>query len=353
LTKLPEFSRTIIVTGGAGFIGSSLCQSLVEKHSDWLIVNVDCLTYAGNLANVESIARKPNYGFERVSISDAPSISAVFSKYNPDGIFHLAAETHVDRSIESPGDFVATNVVGTHVLLEEARHASQNRPFRFLHVSTDEVFGSIPLGQSANEVTAYHPNSPYAASKAASDHLVNSYHTTYGLDTIVTHCSNNYGPCQFPEKLIPLAIRNGIAGIPIPIYGDGLQVRDWLAVEDHCQALELLLERGTSGQSYNISTMTDTENLTLIKLLCDLLDTKLGDKQRKNLITFVKDRPGHDRRYALDSSKITSKLGWRASTDLSSGLARTIDWYLANDSWLQGCLSGDYRKYYERMYGNR
>ncbi|MFZ1682998.1 MAG: dTDP-glucose 4,6-dehydratase [Candidatus Zixiibacteriota bacterium] len=350
---MPEFSRTVIVTGGAGFIGSSLCQSLVENHSDWLIVNVDCLTYAGNLANVESIKGRPNYRFERVSITDASSISEVFSKYNPNGIFHLAAETHVDRSIESPSDFVATNVVGTHVLLEEARRASQNRPFRFLHVSTDEVYGSVAPGQSANESTAYHPNSPYAASKAASDHLVNSYHATYGLQTIVTHCSNNYGPRQFPEKLIPLAIRNAIAGIPIPIYGDGLQVRDWLAVEDHCLALELLLERGKPGESYNISTMTDTENLNLVRLVCELLDSKLGDKNRKSLVTFVKDRPGHDRRYALDSSKISSELGWRASTDLKSGLARTIDWYLANEAWLQGCLSGEYRKYYERMYGNR
>jgi dTDP-glucose 4,6-dehydratase len=350
---LSHFERTIIVTGGAGFIGSNLCRHLVGQHPDWRVVNVDCLTYAGNLANLTPIQDSPNYVFEKLSITDQSGVAECFARYQPDAVFHLAAETHVDRSIETPGDFVATNVVGTHVLLEVSRQASQNRPFRFVHVSTDEVYGTIPEGSRATEDTPYHPNSPYAASKAASDHLVGAYIQTYHLDTVITHCSNNYGPRQFPEKLVPLAIRNAIAGIPIPIYGDGKFVRDWLYVDDHCAALEVVYLNGVPGETYNIAAEVEIENLELVRLICALLDRRLGGNPRGELIQYVKDRPGHDRRYALDASKIKRAVSWTGSVALEEGLTRTIDWYLGNQEWLEGCLSGEYRKYYERMYGNR
>jgi dTDP-glucose 4,6-dehydratase len=351
--NIADFKRRLIITGGAGFIGSNLLRYFVPKYLDTLFINIDCLTYAGNLASLRDLETADNYRFEKVSILDRAELARCFETYQPDGIIHLAAETHVDRSIESPADFLATNVTGTFHLLELARAAVAIRTFRFHHVSTDEVFGSIPEGERATEKSSYQPNSPYAASKAASDHLVRSYHVTYGLDTVISHCSNNYGPYQFPEKLIPLIIRNASEGLALPIYGDGRQVRDWLYVEDHCAALDAIFHRGRPGETYNVSSGAETENLTVVKALCDLLDRRLGDDRRSKLITLVADRPGHDRRYALDSGKIRMELTWRPGTGLEEGLQKTVDWYLTNRSWLQDCLSGEYLRYYERMYHKR
>ena len=355
MTRTP-FQRTIFVTGGAGFIGSNLLLHLVSKYPDNLWVNVDCLTYAGNLTNLRSIEKAPNYRFERVDITDFDALAAVFAGCDPDGIIHLAAESHVDRSIMGPSAFIQTNILGTFNLLELARKKSQRKgveSIRFHHVSTDEVFGSLGVTGYFTEETPYHPNSPYSASKASSDHLVRAYHETYALDVVTTNCSNNYGPYQFPEKLIPLMIRNAREGIPLPVYGDGRNVRDWLFVEDHCRALDLVFHEGKTGETFNIGGHNEIENIELVRMICRKMDDLLGGGPREDLITFVADRLGHDRRYAIDASKIQRTLGWVPSVTFAEGLRRTIQWYLDHQEWLADCINGQYLKYYEEMYAGR
>ncbi|MDD9922735.1 MAG: dTDP-glucose 4,6-dehydratase [Boseongicola sp.] len=331
----------ILVTGGAGFIGSAVVrQAIRDGHQ---IVNVDCLTYAANLANVAQVSNSPNYSFSQVSINDRPAIEAVFARHRPDAVMHLAAESHVDRSIDGPADFIETNISGTYNMLETARSfwASEGKPegFRFHHISTDEVFGSLgPEGQFTEE-TPYDPRSPYSASKAASDHLVRAWHETYGLPVVLSNCSNNYGPFHFPEKLIPVVILNAIHGKEIPVYGDGKNIRDWLFVEDHAIALLTVLTKGAVGRSYNIGGEAEAENIEIIRKICALLDDKRPkDKPCSDLITFVADRPGHDRRYAIDPTRIREELGWRPSVTLDEGLAQTVDWYLANEDWWRPLL---------------
>ncbi|MEW5796628.1 MAG: dTDP-glucose 4,6-dehydratase [Candidatus Zixiibacteriota bacterium] len=349
-----EFTRHIAVTGGAGFIGSNLLLYMVPKYPAYLFVNVDCLTYAGNLANLKVIETAENYRFEKVDITDFEALKACFERHHIGAVVHLAAESHVDRSIVGPAAFVSSNITGTFNLLELARAAhSSGRPFRFHHVSTDEVFGSLGPSRYFTEDSPYRPNSPYSATKAAADHLVRAYHHTYGIDVVTTNCSNNYGPYQFPEKLIPLMIRNATSGKELPVYGDGRQVRDWLYVRDHCDALDLVFHRGKTGATYNIGGHNEIENIELVRKLCRILDERLGGEPREKLIRLVKDRPGHDRRYAIDPSYIRNELGWTPAHDFERGLRLTIDWYLANDTWLEGCLSGAYLKYYDMMYSNR
>ena len=327
----------ILVTGGAGFIGSAVVRLAIARgHS---VVNLDALTYAACLENVASVATNPNYAFEHADIRDRAALTRVFTTHRPDAVMHLAAESHVDRSIDGPGSFISTNVTGTYELLEAARRywTDTGRPdtFRFHHISTDEVFGSLgPTGQFT-ETTPYDPRSPYSASKAASDHLVQAWHHTYGLPVVLTNCSNNYGPFHFPEKLIPVIILNALAGKPLPIYGDGSNVRDWLYVEDHADALLLVLDRGQIGRSYNIGGENERTNLELVRTLCAILDTKRPKPQGSyaEQITFVTDRPGHDARYAIDPTRIREELGWRPSVTVEEGLARTVDWYLGNESW--------------------
>ena len=320
----------ILVTGGAGFIGANFVLSTL-KDSGEPIVNLDKLTYAGNLGNLQSLRNDSRHVFVKGDICDRELVRRLLNQYKPRAIVHLAAESHVDRSIAGPAAFVETNVVGTFSLLEEARAFSKD--IRFLHVSTDEVYGSLsPDDPAFSETTPYAPNSPYSASKAAADHLVRAYHHTYGMATLTTNCSNNFGPYQFPEKLIPLTIRNALAGKPLPVYGDGRNVRDWLYVLDHCEALRLVLERGRAGETYNIGGGTEEANIDLVRKLCSLLDEASPRKAGKyaELITFVKDRPGHDRRYAIDSSKIARELGWRPRESFESGLAKTVRWYIQN-----------------------
>ncbi|OYW52515.1 MAG: dTDP-glucose 4,6-dehydratase [Hyphomicrobium sp. 32-62-53] len=328
----------IIVTGGAGFIGSALCRFLVNGGAQ--VINVDKLTYAGNLASLASIASNPNYHFIKADICDAAAITEVLSNFRPHAIMHLAAESHVDRSIARSSTFIQTNVLGTHVLLECARayweqlQGGSKDQFRFLHVSTDEVYGSLPEDGFFVETTPYDPRSPYSASKASSDHLVSAWHETYGLPTLITNCSNNYGPYHFPEKLIPLVLLNALERKPLPVYGDGRQVRDWLFVEDHVKALTLVLENGRIGHTYNVGGRSALENITVVQRICDLLDERRPEgKPRRDLITFVADRPGHDRRYAIDPTKIESELGWRAQETFDTGLRKTIDWYLTHEAW--------------------
>jgi len=320
----------ILVTGGAGFIGSNFVLSTLEER-DEPIVNLDKLTYAGSLRNLERLRGDPRHVFVQGDICDRELVRGLLKKYSPRAIVHFAAESHVDRSISGPAPFVQTNVAGTFSLLEEARLLS--REIRFLHVSTDEVYGSLaPDDPAFTEETPYAPNSPYAASKAAADHLVRAYHHTYGLATVTTNCSNNYGPRQFPEKLIPLTISNALAGKPLPVYGDGRNVRDWLYVEDHCEAVRLVLERGRVGETYNIGGGCEKQNIDVVKAICSLLDELKPRKEGRHaeLISLVKDRPGHDRRYAMDSSKIARELGWRPREDFASGLVKTVRWYLEN-----------------------
>jgi len=320
----------ILVTGGAGFIGANFVLSTL-KDSGEPIVNLDKLTYAGNLGNLQSLRNDSRHVFVKGDICDRELVRRLLNQYKPRAIVHLAAESHVDRSIAGPAAFVETNVVGTFSLLEEARAFSKD--IRFLHVSTDEVYGSLsPDDPAFSETTPYAPNSPYSASKAAADHLVRAYHHTYGMATLTTNCSNNFGPYQFPEKLIPLTIRNALAGKPLPVYGDGRNVRDWLYVLDHCEALRLVLERGRAGETYNIGGGTEEANIDLVRKLCSLLDEASPRKAGRyaELITFVKDRPGHDRRYAIDSSKIARELGWRPRESFESGLAKTVRWYIQN-----------------------
>lgn len=330
-----------IVTGGAGFIGSALCRRLVAE-AGWEVLNLDLLTYAANLESLAPIEGRPNYRFVQGDICDAPRVASLIADFAPNAILHLAAESHVDRSIDGPGMFVRTNIVGTHVLLDAAlaywRALPDDRKerFRFLHVSTDEVFGSLPAIGAFSETTPYDPRSPYSASKAASDHLARAYAHTYGLPVLVSNCSNNYGPYHFPEKLIPLMILNALEGRPLPVYGDGLYVRDWLFVDDHAAALQLIVEKGAPGQTYCIGGRNERTNLDVVHRICDLLDERVGllsSGARRGLVTHVKDRPGHDRRYAIDASKLEAELGWRATQDFDSGISRTVDWYLANRDW--------------------
>lgn len=354
MTDSRNFDRHIIVTGGAGFIGSNLLLYMVPKYPQYLFINVDCLTYAGNLSSLTSIEKAANYRFEKINICDYEALQTCFEKYDIDAVIHLAAESHVDRSIVGPAEFIRTNVLGTFNLLELARKKSAGkRKFRFHHVSTDEVFGSLGEKGHFTESTPYNPNSPYSASKASSDHLARAYHKTYGLDTVTTNCSNNYGPYQFPEKLIPLVIRNARAGLPLPVYGDGLNIRDWLYVEDHCRALDLVFHQGKTGETYNIGGHNEIENIELVKIICRIMDEMIGGEPKERLITFVKDRPGHDRRYAIDASYIESQLGWKPFFTFEKGIRRTVAWYLENEKWLEDCISGHYLKYYEDMYSNR
>jgi dTDP-glucose 4,6-dehydratase len=349
--------RTILITGGAGFIGSHVVRRFVNKYPDYLIVNADKLTYAGNLENLSDIDKKENYTFEKTDIVEKQSVLELFRKYNFDGVIHLAAESHVDRSISSPDEFVLTNIIGTVNLLNASLELWKNSPEGklFYHISTDEVFGSLGAEGYFTETTAYDPKSPYSASKASSDHLVRAYNHTFGIPAVISNCSNNYGPNQFPEKLIPLAINNIKNSKPIPVYGKGENIRDWLYVEDHASAIDLIFHRGKNGDTYNIGGNNEWKNIDLIKLLCRIMDGKLGRPEgtSEGLITYVRDRPGHDARYAIDSSKLQSELGWSPIPEFADGLEKTVDWYLANTRWLERVLSGDYGKYYDLMYSGR
>ncbi len=352
-------SKSILVTGGAGFIGSNfILQWLAAENTP--VVNLDKLTYAGNLANLESVSANPQYSFVHGDIGDRSLVADLLRRHQPQAIVHFAAESHVDRSIHGPDDFVRTNVNGTFNLLEEVRaywSALNGQPktaFRFLHVSTDEVYGSLrPEDPAFSETTAYAPNSPYSASKAASDHLVRAYHHTYGLPTLTTNCSNNYGPYQFPEKLIPLVILNALNGKALPVYGDGKNVRDWLYVADHCEAIRTVLSKGRVGETYNIGGENEKRNLEIVNVICSILD-ELRPKDpvvpHAKLITFVQDRPGHDRRYAIDARKIEAELGWKPRETFETGIRKTIEWYLANSAWIEGVTSGTYRQWIATQY---
>jgi dTDP-glucose 4,6-dehydratase len=350
-------SKKIIITGGAGFIGSHVVRLFVNKYPDYTIINVDALTYAGNLENLKDIDTQPNYFFEKVNILDVKALEDVFDKYGVTDVIHLAAESHVDRSIVSPLDFVYTNIIGTVNLLNTAKNkwAADLSKHRFYHISTDEVYGSLGETGLFTETTAYDPNSPYSASKASSDHFVRAYRETYHMQTVVSNCSNNYGPFHFPEKLIPLFIHNIIQEKPLPVYGDGLYTRDWLYVKDHALAIDLVFHDGKDGETYNIGGFNEWKNIDLVKLLCKQMDEKLGREigHSEKLITYIKDRPGHDRRYAIDATKINKELGWKPSVTFEQGLSETIDWFLSNQEWLQNVTSGNYQNYYQSMYSNR
>ncbi len=332
----------ILVTGGAGFIGSAVVRQGIRAGHE--MINLDCLTYAANLANVAPVSNSPGYTFENADITNRAELDDIFRRHQPDAVMHLAAESHVDRSIDSPAAFIQTNVVGTYNLLEAARSywSEQGQPerFRFHHISTDEVFGTLGETGKFSEDTPYDPRSPYSASKASSDHLVRAWHETYGLPTVMTNCSNNYGPYHFPEKLIPVVILNALHGRPIRVYGAGENVRDWLYVEDHADALLLVLEKGETGRSYNIGGENEARNIDLVRTICSLLDDRRPDQApHDRLIEFVTDRPGHDMRYAIDPTRIREELGWRPSVTLEDGLARTVDWFLANEEWWRPLLS--------------
>ncbi len=350
-------TKTIIITGGAGFIGSHVVRLFVTKYPDYRIINLDALTYAGNLENLKDIENRPNHIFEKGDITDADFIHHLFDRYAPDGIIHLAAESHVDRSIMDPLAFIETNITGTVNLLNASRRIwdAEKTGKLFYHISTDEVFGSLGAEGRFTESTAYDPRSPYSASKASSDHLVRAYHHTYRLPVVLSNCSNNYGPNQFPEKLIPLAINNIKNAQPIPVYGKGENVRDWLYVEDHASAVDLIYHKGKNGDTYNVGGDNEWNNLDLVRLLCGIMDEKLGRPSgtSEGLIKFVRDRAGHDLRYAIDASKIRSRLGWKPGVTFREGLEKTVDWYLANQQWLDHILSGDYDKYYETQYKHR
>jgi dTDP-glucose 4,6-dehydratase len=350
-------SKTLLITGGAGFIGSHVVRLFVAKYADYKIVNLDKLTYAGNLENLKDIEHLPNYEFVKADITDSEAIRKVFARYKPDGIIHLAAESHVDRSIANPMEFINTNIIGTVVLLNAAKEL-WNGNFdgkRFYHISTDEVYGSLGDTGLFTESTAYDPRSPYSASKASSDHLVRAYFHTYKLPVVVSNCSNNYGPNQFPEKLIPLSINNIKHNKPIPIYGKGENIRDWLFVLDHARAIDLIYHKGITGDTYNIGGNNEWTNIRLIHQLCKVMDKKLNRPAgtSEKLITFVKDRAGHDLRYAIDSSKLQKELGWSPSLQFEEGLEKTVDWYLANEQWLSNVVDGTYEKYYQKQYAER
>lgn len=369
-------TKTILITGGAGFIGSHVVRTFVRNYPEYHIVNLDALTYAGNLENLKDIENEPNYTFVKADITDSKHILELFRQYQPDGVIHLAAESHVDRSITDPNAFVMTNVVGTVNLLNAAREIwspstgsgqapstalrqaqgdSSAQGFegkRFHHVSTDEVYGTLGETGLFTEETNYDPHSPYSASKASSDHFVRAYQDTYGLPIVVTNCSNNYGPNHFPEKLIPLCIHNILNNKPLPIYGNGKYTRDWLYVVDHARAIDLVFHRGRNGESYNVGGFNEWQNIDLVKELCKQMDDKLGKPigTSEQLITFIKDRPGHDLRYAIDATKIHKELGYEPSVSFEQGLSITIDWYLENEEWLQRVTSGEYQKYYQQQY---
>lgn len=350
-------TKTFLITGGAGFIGSHLVRLMVNKYPEYHIVNLDKLTYAGNLANLSDVESKDNYTFVKGDIVDAPFIENLFDQYKFDAVIHLAAESHVDRSIEFPNEFIFTNVVGTANLLNAAKRIWKNNMEgkRFYHVSTDEVYGSLGDEGFFLESTSYDPQSPYSASKASSDHFVRAYHNTYKLPVVISNCSNNYGSHQFPEKLIPLFINNIKNNKPLPVYGEGLNIRDWLWVEDHARAIDLIFHQGKEGDTYNIGGHNEWTNIDLIKLLINILDKKLGRAkgESEKLITYVTDRAGHDMRYAIDSTKLQKELGWVPSLQFEEGLEKTVDWYLENTDWLENVTSGAYKQYYEEMYDNR
>ncbi len=341
---------TLLVTGGAGFIGSALIRLLIDT-TDYTVVNVDKLTYAGNLESLDRVASDQRYHFEQVDICNGPEVARLFSQYQPSAILHLAAESHVDRSIDGPAAFIETNIVGTYVLLEGARKywltldEERKSQFRFQHISTDEVYGSLGATGFFEETTPYSPNSPYSASKASSDHLVRAWNHTYGLPILVTNCSNNYGPYQYPEKLIPVVIQNALAGKPLPIYGKGDNIRDWLYVDDHARALLRVLEAGVVGETYNVGGWNEKTNLEVVHTICDLLDELVpgsAHRPHRSLITFVQDRPGHDQRYAIDAHKIQRELGWTPAETFETGLKRTVEWYLSNQAWCQNAVANRY-----------
>lgn len=346
--------KNILITGGAGFIGSHVVRRFVKNYPNYHIYNLDALTYAGNLENIKDIESESNYTFLKGDIVDEVFINEIFEKYKFDGVLHLAAESHVDRSITDPLAFVKTNVIGTMNLLNSAKNLWKDNfeGKRFYHISTDEVYGTLGETGLFTETTSYDPNSPYSASKASSDHFVRAYGETYGLPYVLTNCSNNYGPFHFPEKLIPLFINNIINKKPLPVYGDGNYTRDWLFVKDHAVAIDLVFHKGKNHETYNIGGFNEWKNIDLVRLLCQKMDEKLGRQEGESaqLITFVKDRPGHDLRYAIDASKINSELGWKPSVTFEEGLQQTIDWYLDNTEWLNNVTSGEYAKYYEKQY---
>ncbi len=345
-----------MITGGAGFIGSHVVRLFVTKYPDYLIVNYDALTYAGNLNNLKDIEASPNYRFEKGDIQDEAAVKSLFEKYNFDGVIHLAAESHVDRSILDPLAFVKTNVLGTVNLLNVAKNYWKDfSGKRFYHISTDEVYGSLGEEGFFTEETAYDPRSPYSASKASSDHFVRAYHHTYGLPVVVSNCSNNYGSHHFPEKLIPLMINNIRNNKPLPVYGKGENVRDWLFVEDHARAIDVIYHNGKNGDTYNIGGFNEWKNIDLVHLLCKIMDEKLNRPPGTSaqLITYVTDRPGHDLRYAIDATKLNKELGWKPSLQFEEGLTKTVEWYLANEEWVKNVTSGDYQSYYNTQYASR
>jgi dTDP-glucose 4,6-dehydratase len=352
----------ILLTGGCGFIGSNFARLLLESDRQFRLVNLDKLTYAGNLSNLADLETDPRYRFVKGDICDRPLLDQIFAEEAIDTVVHFAAESHVDRSIDGPAQFIETNIVGTFTLLEAARAAWQGvvRNFegrRFLHVSTDEVYGSLGETGYFTETTAYDPRSPYSASKASSDHLVSAYHHTYGMPALITNCSNNYGPFHFPEKLIPLIINNALNGRELPVYGDGSNVRDWLYVVDHCRAILTVLDKGEAGETYNVGGNSEKRNLDVVETVCDMLDqmaTPLSNgKPRRSLIRFVKDRPGHDRRYAIDASKIREELGWSPAVTFEQGIRSTVEWYLSHPEWIDNIVNGSYQQYYSAMYDDR
>lgn len=362
--QIMHIKNTIIVTGGAGFIGSNFVLDWINAGLG-TVINLDKLTYAGNLENLKDIEGNPNHIFVHGDIGDRALLAKLLAEYKPRTIINFAAESHVDRSIHSPEDFIQTNVVGTFHLLEEVRAywnalaeansaEKENPQFRFLHVSTDEVYGTLgPNDPTFTETTPYAPNSPYSASKAASDHLVRAYHHTYGLPVLTTNCSNNYGPYHFPEKLIPLCLLNALAGNPLPIYGDGQQIRDWLFVKDHCSAIRRVLEAGKLGETYNVGGWNEKANLDVVQTLCSILDElspKADGKSYKEQITFVKDRPGHDRRYAIDATKLERELNWKPAETFETGIRKTVKWYLENQAWINNITSGEYRNWLNKQY---
>lgn len=352
-----NFNKTILITGGAGFIGSHVIRRFVNNYPDYKIINLDKLTYAGNLENLRDIENLSNYSFIKGDITDALFIDGLFKSENPDAVIHLAAESHVDRSIINPLEFVMTNVIGTVNLLNSAKNYWKNNyaNHRFYHVSTDEVYGTLGDEGMFTEETSYDPHSPYSASKASSDHFVRAYHDTYGLDIVISNCSNNYGSHHFPEKLIPLAINNIKNNKPLPIYGKGENVRDWLWVEDHAHAIDVIFHEAKAGETYNIGGHNEWKNIDLVKLLCEIMDKKLGREagSSEKLITYVTDRAGHDLRYAIDSTKLQGKLNWVPSLQFEEGLTKTVEWYLENEEWLNNVTSGNYQSYYETQYTNR
>ena len=354
--------KTVLVTGGCGFIGVNFVRLILETQKDWQVINLDKLTYAGNPESLKGVDDLAGYQFEKGDICDQALVEKLFKQYQIDTVVHFAAESHVDRSITEPTEFIQTNVLGTFSLLEAAKKAwlgdsvkADSTANRFLHVSTDEVYGSLGATGLFTETTAYDPRSPYSASKASSDHLVRAYFHTYGLPILITNCSNNYGPYQFPEKLIPLVLNNALNGKQLPVYGDGANVRDWLYVRDHCEAIVQVLKQGQTGESYNIGGHNEKKNLDVVELLCDILDQKVGllpsGESRRSLITFVKDRLGHDRRYAIDAGKIAADLGWVPKLTFEKGIEQTVEWYLNHKDWMESVMDGSYQKYYQKMYG--